>query len=632
MAAREYAEVRPRNLGEILDDGWRLYLAAAALLLTLSGLFLIPTAALVLLVLTQSTRALWQPALCALLLPLTGIGAGACQEAFHLWAEGERPTLTECLKAAGRRGLNHTLVQLLALLLPVAAACWLLMSSLPAWALWLGALVLLVLCLPVWLLGIGRHAVLAAGQKSPWRAWRRAARASGRHPLKATVIVASRIVLLAFAVLNLHLFGRWALWAAEALGGFDVALVQLLCSLANPPYLIALVALAWWLLTPYFEAVNYLFFVDDRTRYEGLDLWYRVDEAFPQLPQKAGVALLVLGAALLGISPARAQARLDDVRAARDDIVRISREVKEADPYPGSAHWLPRLRDVGKRLDPEGGPQRERYRWYFQSIDSFEKRDRADALSTLDDIARRLAMIADNLERSARAGTGRSREQIKALVPPEDDKPLPDKKAEKQKPPPKEENPVEKDEPGDFQPARHGGAVVGGPVSLGGVGQMVLVVLVSLVAAVLIIGVLLALRQWLQNRTPTVVRREGRIEGVADDFEMEPERQDVAGLWRQSDELARAGRFLEAVRTLYLAVLALLHQASFIRFERTRTNGEYADQLRPLRNLHTPFLRLTDLFEVKWYGERRCQEDDYTACRRYAENIRLESKASREAN
>jgi membrane peptidoglycan carboxypeptidase len=30
-----------------------------------------------------------------------------------------------------------------------------------------------------------------------------------------------------------------------------------------------------------------------------------------------------------------------------------------------------------------------------------------------------------------------------------------------------------------------------------------------------------------------------------------------------------------AVRTLYLAVLALLHQGGLIRYQRTRTNGEY---------------------------------------------------------
>jgi hypothetical protein len=427
-----------------------------------------------------------------------------------------------------------------------------------------------------------------------------------------------------------HLFGHWALWAAEALGRFDVALLQLLCSLSNPPYLVGLVALAWWLLTPYFEAVNYLFFIDDRTRYEGLDLWYRVDDAFSQLAKKAGVALLVLGATLLGTSPVRAETRLRDVRAAHDEIVRITGEVKQADPYPGGARWLTQLRQVGKRLDPEGTAERGRFRWYFQSIDGFEKRDHGDAIHTLDHTAQRLAMIADNMVRSEQASAGRSREQIKALVPPEDEKPPVDNKVEKPKPPPKEEKPVGKDEPGDFPAAPRGGAVLGGPVNLGGLGQVLFVVLTGLVAAMLLIAVFLALRHWLQDRSPAVVRRAGQIESGSDDVEIEPAQQDVASLWRQSDELASTGRFLEAVRTLYLAVLALLHQASLIRFERTRTNGEYADQLRSRKNVHGPFLGLTNLFEVKWYGERRCEEGDYSACRGYAESIRLESKTGGE--
>jgi hypothetical protein len=628
MAAREYAEVRPRNLGEILDDGWRLSFVDMPLLLALSGLFLIPAGAVTLVLLTASSRVPWPAAVCAFLVPLTGIGAGACQEAFHLWAEGVRPRLGECLSAAARRGLNHALVQLLALLLPVAGLCWLASSSVLFWAALLGGLVLLSLCLPIWLLGIGRHAVLAGGQKNPWRAWRRASRAGGRHPLKATVIVLSRLVLLAFAALNLHVFGHFALWAAEALGGFDVALARLLCSLTNPPYLIALVVLAWWLLTPYFEAVNYLFFVDDRTRYEGLDLWYRVEDAFPQLRKKASVAILLLSAALVGISPVSADERLDDVRAVHQDVMRIGREVKAAEPYPGSAHWLPALRDVGRRLDPQGNSQRGRIRWYFQSIEGFEKRGRTQASRVLDEIANRLAMIGDNRERLSRAGGGRSREQIKALVPPDGAKPESSKKSEKQKPLPKDDKPIE-DDHFDARPAAGGGAVLGGPVSLGGLGQLLLVLFIGLAVAVLVIGVALALRQWLQNRSPAAPRKEGRIDPICDEPLNELEQQDVASLWRQSDALARAGRFLEAVRTLYLAVLALLHQAALIRFERTRTNGEYADQLRPLKSLHGPFLRLTDLFEVKWYGEHACQAGDYTTCRAYAEGIRLESQTNR---
>jgi len=630
MPVREYAEVRPRNVGEILDDGWRLYLADMPLLLALSGLFLIPAAAVLLVLLTQDPvggAALWWPALGALLLPLTGLGAGACQEAFHLWAEDAQPTLGRCLRAAARRGVNHALVQLLAIFLPMAAAVWFLTPSLPPWARWLGALVLGMLGLPVCLLGLARHAVLAAGQKNPWKAWRRGSRASGRHPLKAMIILSNRLVLLVFAMLNLHVFGQFASWAAESLGGFDVALARLLCSLGNPPYLFALAALAWWLLAPYLEAVNYLFFVDDRTRYEGLDLWYRVEEFFPrQTASRAGVALLVLSGALLSVPTAHARAWPSNVHEARAAVGEITNEVKEANPYPGSAHYVEPLRAVGRVLDPEGNSQRGRFRWYFQSIEGFGKRDRADAVKTLEGITRRLALIEDSLDRSV--GAGRSKEQIKALVPPGREAAEAIKKAEKQKLPPKEEKNVDKDDGAQVPPAGPRGPGVFAPAGLGGLAHVVLILLLGLVVAVVAVGTVLAVRHWLQNRQPPKPRREGSTAPAAENLVNDLERQDVASLWQQSDQLARAGHFLEAVRTLYLAVLALLHQAALIRFERTRTNGEYADQLRPRSTLHGPFIRLTDLFEVKWYGERACRESDYATCRGYAEDIRVESKGN----
>jgi len=430
----------------------------------------------------------------------------------------------------------------------------------------------------------------------------------------------------------LHVFGQFVLWAAEALGGFDITLLRLLCSLGNPPYLFALVMLAWWLLTPFLEAVHYLFFIDDRTRYEGLDLWYRVEEFFPRLPSsRTGVAVLAVSAGLLATPAAQAQGRLTDVRAARQDIGKITREVKEAEPYPGSAHWVELLRAVGRRLDPDGSGQRGRFRWYFQSIDGFGNRDRTNAIRILNNIAGRLAVIEDSQERLAHAGEARSREQIKSLVPPGRETPEGNKNDAKQKPPPKEE-PVEKDAVAQGRAPAHGGAAVFGPVGLGGLANFLLIVLLGLVVAVVAAGVILAIRYWLHNRPPVMARREGSFEPAGEEFLNELDRQDVAGLWRQSDDLARAGRFLEAVRTLYLAVLALLHQTALIRFELTRTNGEYADQLRPLIRLHAPFLRLTDLFEVKWYGERACHENDYAACRGFAEDIQLESRARRTTN
>ena len=104
-----------------------------------------------------------------------------------------------------------------------------------------------------------------------------------------------------------------------------------------------------------------------------------------------------------------------------------------------------------------------------------------------------------------------------------------------------------------------------------------------------------------------------------------------AAFWQQADDLARQGNFLEAVRCLYLAVLAILHRAHVIRYEKTRTNGEYRQQARRTpeapAGMHAPFGQMTDLFDRKWYGERACDDGDYGACRALAEQIRAEVNA-----
>ena len=107
----------------------------------------------------------------------------------------------------------------------------------------------------------------------------------------------------------------------------------------------------------------------------------------------------------------------------------------------------------------------------------------------------------------------------------------------------------------------------------------------------------------------------------------QPQAGTADALWKKADGLAREGNFLEAVRVLHLGVLALLHRAHLIRYESTRTNGEYARQLqerdgRSPTVLQDAFRRLTFLFETKWYGERACRPDDYRSCRDLAESIR----------
>jgi hypothetical protein len=633
---RQAAEARPRSTAEILDDAWRLYLADPLLLLALTLLFWLPAVTCLVALLAEPTPSgpvrLLLPALTAFLLPLTGLAAGACQEVFHSWAEDYRVTLGECLRAALGRGLQHVASQALSLVFPVAALVCATSPALPGLAGVGGALLLTVLALLSSMLGTCRQAAFAAGQPRFWRAVSYSLRVSGGELIgRALIVVVTRGLMLIFAVFNLHLFGNFVLWAAESLGGFDVAYLSVLCSLGNAGYSVALVLLAWCLLTPYSEAANYLFFVDARTRFEGLDLWQRVEELFPPRPRgKVGAVLLALGLALAGAAPALAEEPLAAVRAARKDLAAIRDEVQDARPYPGGQRWVARLWAIDERLDkskPDG------YRWFRASLNNFPNSTQTQAVRLLDDADSQLALIEESLTRPRKTGAAEAptKDYIKGLIPPDkhagskrktEDVDQP--KDKKDKPPP-----VDDDKPGNQGPGFGGKAAgpgVVGPtgLGLGNIAYALLIVLIGLMGAALLAGLAYVVYRWLAERSKAKPGQEGKLPANAAYLE-DPDKQDPARLWRQADDLARAGDYLGAVRTLYLAVLALLHQGGLIRYERTRTNGEYADQLRPRPPLHQPFLGLTGLFEVKWYGQRNCESADYGRCRSLAEEIRAGS-------
>jgi hypothetical protein len=634
MAPREAVEARPRTTVEILDDAWRLYFADPVLLLAMTALLQLPALVGLILILCEPAPATfgWRAGLAALvagLLLLPGLASGACQEAYLSWAEGYPVRFGQCLASALRRGLVHVGSQALTLL---PAALFFLMCVAAQWSPALSVplgFVALLGWLFMALFGLSRQPGFAAGQQRFWRGCKFALLATSRHFGRACVLVLLRGILFLFAVLNLHLFWGFGLWTVENLAGVDVALLGVLCSLGNPAYLLAVTAIAWWLLTPLNEALSYLFFVDARTRYEGLDLWQRVDELFPvRQRSKVGAVVLALAAGLLALGPASAEEPLPAVRAARQEMATIRSEVQAAQPYPGGQHWAGRLKAIGERLS-KSSPQPGGFRWFQDSTAGFAQRNQTQALALLDNLDTQLALIEESLTRPRREGQPEEppTDYLKSLVPPD-----PHGQVKKKKVQPKDEpkkDPIDDDKGG---PGAGGGGFAGPGVVGPGVGSVgaaagpLLVLLIGLGTAVVIAGIGYAVYQWWLNRPQAKPQTQGALGPKAHDFLEDPDKQNVSRLWQEADALARAGDYLGAVRTLYLAVLALLHQARLIRYERTRTNGEYADQLRRRQALHRPFLGLTGVFEVKWYGERTCQAQDYQACRELAEELRVESK------
>jgi hypothetical protein len=612
MTENQAVDLRPRTVGEILDDAWRLTLADALVLLFYCALFLVPAFAVIVLLLAwpapAGPRQVLLPAAAAVLLALTGVGSGACQELFRRRAEDRPAPVLACLAAALRRGLAHAAARA-AVLAGVVAGLMLLVM--PGLALWAAATPL--------------HALLAAG---PARSGGRLAewgREAAFDPAKAALATLGRLPLLLLAALNLHLLALAVVWTAENLAGFDTALIGVTMSfIGNPLYLTGLLMLCWVLLAPYFEAVNFLLHIDARTRQEGLDLFFRVRRVFPALQgEGAKVGALILVAAtllLLGGSRAAAETPAQAIHAAREGVQQVRDEVKAANPYPGGAHWERRLQELAQRLKQADEPRR--YRWFDKALEGFAALDRDAAVQVLDTLHARLSLLE---ETEAQPQGAPSADQVKSALPRHTAPRRPpagrttEKKEDKPKNPPAERD--------DLGPRRRTGRGTGPQPAApdAGLGNSGWVVLAGL--AVAILGV--AVYFYVSNRREPLAKRPQPAAQPADLEAPElprPGEKSPDELWRQARALAGEGRHPEALRLLYLAVLFLLDHCRLLRYEPTRTNGEYVRQVRLADNapeaLHAPFEQLTGLFETRWYGGVPCEARDFAEGERLAGAVR----------
>jgi hypothetical protein len=588
--------------------------------LLFAALFLVPSFIAVLLLLGQPVPSgLAQcvlPASAAVLLPLTGLASGTSQELFRRRAAEQPVSVGGCLAASLRHGLEH------------AAARAVLMCGVV-----LGLFMLLMPGLALWTSSSSVHALIAAGKGRSGTLLRELRRDTASAPTRAATIVLCRLPLLLLVAVELHLLGAVLLWIADNLGGFDTALLDVeLQFFANPIYTTALFLLSWLLLTPFFEAGNFLLHTDIRTRQEGLDLQYRVERYFAGLAR----ATLILAGLLLASRPTlAAEGPLETVRSVRQGIETIRDEVKKAEPYPGGRRWVDRLHNLESRLARLGDGRR--FRWFGQGLTDFGERKREDALRVLDDLHRRLSLLEDSVATPPRDPAGeetgdrprRSPEEIKSLLRGNEGRgPVrarPREHLEDERNEPRREE-IRREDPEAEGPHVRGGTGprVSSPSTGGGFSAVGWVLLAGLGLAVLALAVYLYLSSRRAARAPkTKAVREGEVPAESEAQQVMEE--SPAELWRQAENLAGEGRFREAVRVLYLALLARLHRQQFIRFEPMRTNGEYVRQVqlseRAPAELHEPFVRMTGLFEARWYGERPCEAGDYRACRTLAEEI-----------
>jgi hypothetical protein len=281
-------DIRPRTLGEILDDAWRLVLADLSALLLFHAAFLLPAFTLLLLLLAQPAPSgftqIVLPVCAAVLLPLMGLASGASQELFRRRTADEPVSVRDCLTAALRHAPEHLAARalLLCFLLPgPLLLLYSLMSEgspiLRFLAFLFGSLLAFLLTLPVWGISTSLHTLLSEGKGRSGSLFAELRRDVAGAPGRAAALVLGRLPLFLLLVLQLHLLVQVVVWIANNLAGFDMALLDAqLAFLEEPVYTLALLMVSWLLLAPFFEASNFLLHTDIRIRQEGLDLQYRV--------------------------------------------------------------------------------------------------------------------------------------------------------------------------------------------------------------------------------------------------------------------------------------------------------------------------------------------------------------------
>jgi hypothetical protein len=627
-------DYRLRTLGEILDDGTRLLLRDLGPLYFLSTLFATPWLAMLLWCLTEPTSAwTWLLGFAAAgLMFMGGLGPGACQELLRQRAADRRPGAWDCIRGALARAPVHMALRILWLVPLLAIAIVTKTVSSMASYRWpweaqaaVGLLLILVFALPVLLLllrGLTGHAQAAEGLTRLGETFRASAQEVRRQSGKAWGLLLALVCIFLLLILNLFALTLVGIMLAESLGGQDLAYATRLMSLGDSVFFTVMLVLAYLLLAPYIEIVRHLYHVDARTRYEGLDLWYRVRRQFPVAAASKSVAVvagLLAGLLALAAGPCQAADELPANYVAVRDLRGEVNRVRAARSGGGTEAEAKKLMAQARIAIIAGAPAFVEG-WFREDLRNFELRDEAGAREVLGILEGRLAVLEDALRPAAKlpdeATVRRLADSGRDAKPREKPPPPPP-------PPPPDDPPEVRDPPR----VRARDASSGGGVSMP---WEALAITLGVVAGIVLI---LGLIAYLRNREKKPKKEEEKTATAAADQALADELEQMLNVplppnpWSQADELARQGRLRDAVRMLYLLVLTNLHQQNCIRYERTKTNGEYAGQLRRRPELQMPFRSLTSVFERKWYGLYPCESPEYQDCRGIADQIRTEARA-----
>ena len=142
----------------------------------------------------------------------------------------------------------------------------------------------------------------------------------------------------------------------------------------------------------------------------------------------------------------------------------------------------------------------------------------------------------------------------------------------------------------------------------------------GVVALILLLLLILAVNVLRRSRAaaPAAVETSTPLGSKADE---DPLSRGATEWERYAGELARAGRFREAIRAWYHAVLVTTYAAGILHFRKGRTNWEYVALLAPSLPWRAEMIELTRRFEREWYGAEQSTPEALDECGERAAGI-----------
>lgn len=447
------------------------------------------------------------------------------------------------------------------------------------------------------------YAAIMRGTGSALNVYGTASRLLGPTRTTATWVRLCGLSQLLLAV-NVYAAVTLALYLTGAIFGFDVAFLERFTSADNGVWVATVAVTTFALFEPLRAATGTLLLIDGRVRQEGLDLLAAVE----QLPHRRKKLAPLVATALLVLLPTTAH-------AADPLTSRLAALVKQCDMQTVTVARVEQL-SVAEN-------ERSSLARFVEHLErlAIDSEDCEAAEATLRE---GLAVMPD---RSAPTSDDPAALAREALARPEFAQ-APDEPADAE-PPPETDSffgrlwekfwkqvwdwlKSLKTEPRDtpLDAKTPGGEMLGANVVMVGV--------IALVAAVLVALLVLGRRKPDEAGQPASERlaEQPLGEDAASALSKPPERW--AGL---ADELAARGDFREAIRHLYLALLARLHRDGVIDYDPTNSNWDYLRAFKGASSLRQAFRELTRRFDFAWYGHLDVTDGAWSAFRATAEPI-----------